>query len=170
MNKIVSKYGIELDKIDLKKRKSQPFPQADKFNKIIELIYFINSNQITLNDVTKYFSFSPRQGQYYLSAMKYLELLELDEVIQLSSLGKKLITMNELEFNKNMVILILSNKVFLEIYKELKKHEYYDKKLVVNLMLEHREFEIYKLEVIKRRANTIIGWLKWIDNSNISIY
>ena len=170
MKKTVFKYGIELDQIVINKSKSIPFPQADKFNKIIELIYYINDNQISINDVAKYFSFSFRQSQYYLSAMKYLGVLEPNKVIKLSQFGKKLVILNEMEFNQKMVISILSNKVFLEIYKELKKHEIYNREFIINIMKEQKEFKKYKLEVIKRRANTVIGWLKWIDNSSISIY
>ncbi|WP_293142861.1 type II restriction enzyme [Okeania sp. SIO3I5] len=53
-----------------------PFPQADKFDRLIDLISLLLENDLTPNEITENYQFDKRQTDYYTSAGKYLGLIE----------------------------------------------------------------------------------------------
>lgn len=64
---------------DSKKRASRniekaPFPQADSFAKVIDLLAILMEEPRSLDDLTTHFEFDQRQSDYYSSALRYLGL------------------------------------------------------------------------------------------------
>ncbi|MEB3342752.1 type II restriction enzyme, partial [Okeania sp.] len=53
-----------------------PFPQADKFDRTIDLISLLLENDLTPNEITENYQFDKRQTDYYTSAGRYLGLIE----------------------------------------------------------------------------------------------
>lgn len=51
-----------------------PFPQADSFEKVIDLVAILLEEPQTVEDLATHFSFDPRQSDYYYNAAKYLGL------------------------------------------------------------------------------------------------
>lgn len=51
-----------------------PFPQADNFEKVVDLVSILLEEPRSVDDLATYFSFDPRQSDYYYNAAKYLGL------------------------------------------------------------------------------------------------
>ena len=82
------KYSIESTKITLddiqeilhnvntKIELEIPFPQADKFERIINLCELLNEKTLNRSEVTAKYDFDERQTNYYTDATRYLGLIE----------------------------------------------------------------------------------------------
>lgn len=151
--------------IDDKPQFEVPFPQADSFNRIIEMIYYFNNRRLSACDVSDYFQFTRRQGNYYISAAIYLELLEKCENAGLYKLSDKaLFLINNSEKSGLEVIFqqIMSHKVFNEVYRRMIKNE--DEVTDAEIIQIMREFvpELTdRIEVLKRRSRTVRAWINW---------
>lgn len=65
-----------LDNTLVKKEPEVPFPQADSFNRVINMCEFLNDDDKTKDDITVAYEFDRRQSDYYSNAGKYLGLFE----------------------------------------------------------------------------------------------
>lgn len=141
-----------------------PFPQADKFERIINLCELLNKKVLSKDDVTTEYDFDERQTIYYTDAALYLGLIEKkNSKYNLSKLGRKILSYNfknrQLEYCK----CILSHKVFAETLKKIfESGKMQSKNEIVEIMKKSKLFNIQSEETFKRRASTIKGWLNWI--------
>jgi hypothetical protein len=76
-----------------------PFPQADNFERVINICELLNEQEITRDDVTEQYAFHARQTNYYTDAARYLGLLERKKdgkttVYRLSEIGKNIQKLN----------------------------------------------------------------------------
>lgn len=164
-------------KLQLVKEKTQkevPFPQANSFNLIIQTVFLVSEGVDTAFDISESIGFEPRQGNYYLSACRYLNLIYKEKnKYLLTSIGKEIINSSELEMNRILFEQILQHKVFHETYKI-----YLDNEVVPNV--EDITKIIYKYipdlkyqkdgsisSVTKRRSSTVKAWINWIIGSMI---
>ncbi|MCP4155358.1 MAG: hypothetical protein GY757_46965, partial [bacterium] len=53
-----------------------PFPQADDFEIVINIVEFVRAGIIEKEDFAELFTFDERQADYYFNAAKYLDLVE----------------------------------------------------------------------------------------------
>ena len=53
-----------------------PFPQADKFDRVINICELLNDQDLSRNDVTEQYAFDARQTNYYTDAARYLGLID----------------------------------------------------------------------------------------------
>ena len=53
-----------------------PFPQADTFERVINICELLNDQDLSRNDVTERYAFDARQTNYYTDAARYLGLIE----------------------------------------------------------------------------------------------
>ena len=53
-----------------------PFPQADSFNRVINLCELLYKNEMTKEEITVNYDFNPRQTNYYTDAGRYLGLID----------------------------------------------------------------------------------------------
>lgn len=139
-----------------------PFPQADDFEKVINIIELVNSGVNTKEDFADYFSFEPRQADYYFNATRYLELVYLESgLIYLTKLGGDLLKMTRSKRHENLIKQILKHKVFYDTYKTM---EAKDTNIVevVEIMRKNSVLKGNSIETLKRRAQTIISWCQWI--------
>ena len=60
--------------IENENTRSTPFPQADNFEKVVDLVSILLEEPRSVDDLATYFSFDPRQSDYYYNAAKYLGL------------------------------------------------------------------------------------------------
>lgn len=151
------------------KEPTLPFPQADSFDRVINLCELLNQrNYISKEEITQNYDFDARQTDYYINAGKYLGIIDTDRrdnqaVCFLTESGKKLfdtsISRRKIEFMK----LILSHTVFrktLELY--LENASFPGKDEIVEIM---KNLGLYKVDsdaTYFRRASTVSGWLDWI--------
>lgn len=143
-----------------------PFPQADSFERIINLCELLDKSELTKNDITTEYGFHKRQTDYYVNAAKYLDLIkeEGDKLI-LSFTGEKIMqkspTLKQLSFVKQ----ILKHPVFHEVLKEqLKTGEVLSKCRVVEIMRKYPLYNVKGENTYERRAQTVSSWIDWITS------
>ncbi len=143
-----------------------PFPQADSFERIINLCELLDKSELTKNDITTEYGFHKRQTDYYVNAAKYLDLIkeEGDKLI-LSFTGEKIMqkspTLKQLSFVKQ----ILKHPVFHEVLKEqLKTGEVLSKSRVVEIMRKYPLYNVKCENTYERRAQTVSSWIDWITS------
>lgn len=143
-----------------------PFPQADSFERIINLCELLDKSELTKNDITTEYGFHKRQTDYYVNAAKYLDLIkeEGDKLI-LSFTGEKIMqkspTLKQLSFVKQ----ILKHPVFHEVLKEqLKTGAVLSKCRVVEIMRKYPLYNVKGENTYERRAQTVSSWIDWITS------
>lgn len=155
--------------IEEKSQKSVPFPQADSFNLVIQTLFLINDGINTSSEVAENLGYDKRQGNYYIAACRYLELIQKEnkEYI-LTNLGKKIIDSNELKMNEILFKQILKHKVFNLVFKEyIESGKLLNNDEIAKLISLHiPELSSTKNgsynSTPKRRASTVRSWVNWL--------
>jgi hypothetical protein len=163
----------ELGRVKIVKEPELPFPQADSFERVINLCEllkqrgFLSKEEITQNyDFGSHFD--PRQADYYSNAGRYLSLI--DNVQEngkrgcvLTKTGLHLFSLSVVDRQLEFVKLILSHRAFnntLKLYFE--KSDIPSKDEVVEIMKKSALYNIDSEETYRRRASTVISWTNWI--------
>lgn len=145
-----------------------PFPQADSFKRIINLCELLNESELTRDDITANYDFDPRQTNYYTDAARYLGLVDKrrenrEVVFSLTDEGKNLFRLKYKPRQLKFVELILSHKVFREVFKLcIKNGEMPVRHEVINIMKHSNLYNIESDDTFYRRASTIMSWVNWI--------
>lgn len=145
-----------------------PFPQADKFERIINLCELLSTQELSRADVTEKYAFDERQTNYYTDAARYLGLLDKRKeggipVYTLTCKGKRIL---DLGFKRRQLAYcscILSHKVFwdsLRLY--LQKGVMPSVHEIAEIMKVSRLYQIESESTFERRSSTVKGWLNWI--------
>ncbi|MFN8575540.1 MAG: transcriptional regulator [Candidatus Sericytochromatia bacterium] len=161
-----------LNEINIVVEPNIPFPQADSFDRLINLCELLNQkHKLSQGDITENYDFDKRQTSYYTSAGMYLGLIdktkEDNKVIYfLTQKGLDLFKISI--FNRQIVFikLILSHSIFnktLKLY--FKSFRPPNKTEILVLMRESNLYKIDSDSTFKRRASTISGWVNWILRS-----
>ena len=144
------------------------FPQADIFERVINLCELLNEHDMARDKVTEEYDFDARQTNYYTDAARYLGMLEKarkNKVIKysLTPLGKKILNMCFKKRQLALCELILSHKVFNDVLKLYFSHGVMPEKCeIVGLMKESKLYNVNSDETFGRRASTIKNWINWI--------
>lgn len=153
-----------------------PFPQADSFERVINLCELIKQNQfMTKEQYLQDFDFGaidPRQHDYYTNAARYLGLVDKvkdstnnQTLFVLSKLGYKIMNVSLIDRQKEFVKLIVSFKAFKQTLKlHLDNGEMPNKEIIIDIMKQSKLYNIGSYSTYFRRASTIIGWTNWIIN------
>lgn len=150
-----------------------PFPQADSFERVVNLCELLNQRDfITKEEITENYDFDARQTDYYSNAGKYLGLIEIgkDSVsgqigCYLTNLGKQVFNLNLFDRQKEFVKLIVSHSAFKQTLKSyLENGEMPSREVIVEIMRKSKLYNINSTSTYFRRASTIVGWTNWIMN------
>lgn len=158
-----------LHQVDIVSEPSIPFPQANSFERIINLCELLQDNgSLSKEEITDNYDFDKRQTNYYTDAGRYLGWIEKVNseggiYFQLTTTGSRLfelsITLRQIEFVKT----ILSHVVFkrtLELY--FKKLDKPTKEEIVQIMKTSNLYNVNSESTFERRASTISRWIDWI--------
>ena len=175
------KYSLEDTKIDkliieniisnikYVKEKDIPFPQADSFDRVVNLCEILYKNkQLSHSQITEKYAFDKRQTDYYTNAGIYLDLIEKTDSLdyKLSNLGNKVIKMIYIEKQIKFCELILRHAVFGESFKYcLQYRDVPQKSTIVEIMKKHNIYNVDSESTYKRRASTVKSWIDWIIKS-----
>jgi hypothetical protein len=160
-----------LNSIVVKKEPEIPFPQADSFERIINLCELLNQKHtLTKEEITQNYDFNERQTDYYSNAGRYLGLFKYGEgdganALYLTEKSRDLFRLSIFHRQIEFVKLILSHIAFkrtLELY--LAKGSRPTKQEVVKIMHHSNLWNIDSESTYKRRSSTIMGWINWIMN------
>lgn len=145
------------------------FPQANNFERIINLCELLYSDELTHEQVTEEYAFNARQTNYYTDAARYLGLLEkayTEEHIptySLTSQGKKILKLNYKQRQFAFCKLILRHQVFRKIFDHcMKTGTMPSVPEIVSIMKGANLYNIGSDSTYSRRSSTIIGWINWI--------
>lgn len=156
-----------LNEVEIIPEPDVPFPQADKFERVINICELLNQNELSRDDVTCEYDFDARQTNYYTDAARYLGLIEksnLKEIkYHLTELGEKILSYNFKNRQLAYCECILSHKVFAETLKKyFNSGEMPNTTEIVEIMKESNLLNIQSEETFKRRSSTIKSWLNWV--------
>lgn len=158
-----------LNNIQVVEEPKLPFPQADSFERVINLCELLKQKGfISKNDITQNYDFDYRQTNYYSSAARYLGLIKdvyenRQTGCSLTQEGFRIFNLPIVERQLEFVKLILTHTVFqntLNLYFE--KGDAPTKDEVVEIMKEAQLYNIDSKQTYRRRASTIISWINWI--------
>jgi hypothetical protein len=146
-----------------------PVPQADSFERVINLCELLNEKYtLTKEQITQNYNFVPRQADYYFNAGRYLGLLQRKEedgatIFCLTEEGSDLFNLSIFNRQIKFIELILSHSMFnstLNVY--LRNGIKPAKKDIIEIMYSANLGKIASDETYKRRASTVVSWINWI--------
>lgn len=146
-----------------------PFPQADKFERVISLCELLKENKLTRDEITEKYSFEIRQSTYYADAGRYLGLIDKSYVngrvpcYSLTKKGHKIFNLPLKQRQLELVKCILEHEVFLRTFRlwiEKLKEPSVDER--VNIMRKMGMCNSYSEETLQRRARTVSRWIEWV--------
>ena len=144
------------------------FPQADSFDRIINLCELLFDEPRTKSDITENYAFDERQTNYYTDAARYLGLVNKSKddgniEFELTKLGKEILSLRYKQRQLEFVKLILKHRAFynyLNLYFENSyKPTTFD---TIEIMKDCNLYNIESESTYKRRASTIRSWIDWI--------
>ena len=141
--------------------KKPPFPQANDFEKVKELILIPNEDKL-LNDesVGEYLGgLSDRQSRYYIAAARYIGAITDDR--KLTEQGKKLRLMDEYTLIAELIRMLFADPVVGRVYILQKVLGFsLDKSDIAEII--QQENPGYTEVIYLRRAQTVKSWIEWI--------
>jgi len=146
---------------------SVPFPQADSFERIVNLCELLLEKRLTKEDITSAYDFDGRQANYYTDAGRYLGLISKDPSgdinYELTLLGRSTLELGYKERQLKYAELILRHRVFSESLRLcLNRAETPTVPEIVRIMKDCKLYNIHSESTYKRRASTILSWIDWI--------
>jgi len=148
-----------------------PFPQADSFERVINLCELLKQKTtLTKEEITVNYDFDERQTNYYTDAARYLGIVEKKNenkliIFALSDKGNRIFNLSIIDRQSEFVRLIVSHLAFKSTLKAyFENGSMPDKDNIVGIMKGSSLFNINSDTTYYRRASTITGWVNWIMN------
>ena len=146
-----------------------PFPQADTFTRVIDLLGLLMDNEeLTSDYITTNYAFDPRQTSYYTSAVIYLGLVEKRRdrntvYYYLSDYGKQIMTKRHKQKSLALVQAILKHEVFNKVLREyFNTASPVPRNAISNIMNTCFLYNVATQSTVHRRAQTVFKWIEWI--------
>ena len=175
-NYVLAPESITLDEIyevmqssKLVKEPEIPFPQADTFSRVIDLLGLLMANdELSADYITTNYAFNPRQTDYYTNAAIYLGLVvkkrdKNGTYYSLSATGKDIMSKRHKQKYLALVKKIIEHEVF---YKVLRRYFYaaapVPRDEIAKIMNACFIYRVGSPDTIRRRAQTVFKWIEWI--------
>jgi len=145
-----------------------PFPQANSFERVINICELLSEQELSRNDITEQYAFDARQTNYYTDAARYLGLLEKRNdgpipVYSLSNTGRRILKLNYKQRQLAFYNLILSHKAFADtLQKYFETGSMPTTYEIVKIMKASNLYNVGSDSTFERRSSTVKGWLNWI--------
>lgn len=145
------------------------FPQADNFERVINICELLNVQELSRNQITEEYDFDGRQTNYYTDAARYLGLLYRKyedgrkPVYSLTTFGKYVMN---LKYKQRQLLLcktILQHGVFKTTFELwTRKGAMPDTDTIVKIMHKFNLYKIGSPSTYARRSSTVSGWINWM--------
>jgi len=152
-----------------------PFPQADSFPRILDLLSVLHEEELTRNEVTLKYEFDPRQTNYYISACEYLGVLEHTTTKEnepgycLTAEAKKIMSLPYKKKHLALMKRILERPVFNRAFKMFLEHNKLPDRQSICLIMKSADFQRPINETtIERRSSTVLSWLEWMIDISVT--
>lgn len=145
-----------------------PFPQADRFDRVVNICELLLERELSRNDVTEEYAFDVRQTNYYTDAGRYLGLVEKyrannSPTYRLTTDGKTILHMTYRKRQLELCRRILQHRVFAVALRA-----YFDSGImparneIIQIMKNSNLYNVGEAKTFTRRASTVSGWINWI--------
>jgi hypothetical protein len=144
-----------------------PFPQADDFDRVIDIVALLIEGPKTKNDLAENYDFDPRQSDYYLNAARYLGLVEsLDHsTYGPSELASVIYSKSAQEKNAFLMAILIKVPAVNELNKvwttDGKKPSI---EKAIGILKNLPDTPVLADSTMKRRAQTVMSWTAWLRN------
>jgi len=148
-----------------------PFPQADSFPRIIDLVSQIHAAGImSQEDITTNHAFDVRQTQYYTNAGRYLGLIDITRSRQegvkysLTPLGTAIMAQPPASRNLALTEAILQHRVFNQTLRRYLRNAGPPNIQDIVAVMRRADLPLNQAgtTTISRRAQTVLAWVDWI--------
>ncbi len=149
---------------------SIPFPQADRFERVIDLLTRLQAagGTLTQEEITTNYAFDIRQTQYYTSAGRYLGLIETAKetergviIYSLTPFGTQLINKAPKARNLSLIESILSHDVFRKTVEYYLNNAKPPSPNEVATIMKAAGLPLSDITG-KRRSQSVLGWVRWM--------
>ena len=142
------------------------FPQADSFNRIVDLLSILFEQELTHEEVTIQYEFDPRQTDYYITACSYLGLVDRANIngergCKLSAEARNIMALNFKQKNMALIKKIFERPIFHKAFGYIIKYNKIPNKLEICNIMKLSNLSINQT-TIGRRSSTVRSWLDWI--------
>lgn len=150
--------------------KDIPFPQADIFEKVVDLLSLLVDKDLTKDEITENYQFASRQTDYYTDAARYLGLIKKykDPVnkkicFKLTNEAKSILRKRHKLKYLNFMKKFLEHEVFYRCFElSLKNGGIPSKEQICEIMSQSNLGISISPGTQGRRASTVRGWITWI--------
>ena len=145
-----------------------PFPQADRFERVINLCELLSEQELSRNDVTELYAFDSRQTNYYTDAARYLGLIDKRGIngkpnYRLTESGKAILSFPYKQRQLAFCRCILQHEVFAEALRQYFRTGHIPSSdNIIQIMMKSKLHKIESDTTFRRRSSTVRGWLNWI--------
>ena len=147
-----------------------PCPQADDFERIIDLVEFLAREPSTKDDIATRYPIVPRQIDYYVNAARYLGLVEKSvtnvdgvEQFRASTVALEILHQpNHIRIIKFAEVALLYGPISHLYARWRETGEFPSKSDVVDSFRQSPASSGLKESTLERRASTVRMWLKWV--------
>lgn len=146
-----------------------PFPQADRMERVINLIELLNERPMSKQEITLKYEFDERQTNYYTDAGRYLNIIDRyydcsgTPYFKLTEVGNTIMKLRYRERQLAIIKQIIMHTVFNKVLTlHLRNGEMPDKNTIMNIMKESCLFNIGSESTYYRRTSTVSSWIYWI--------
>lgn len=145
------------------------FPQANRFERVINLCELLNSQDLSREQVTEEYAFDIRQTNYYTDAARYLGLLDKRcgdgrrPVYSLSPAGRRIMNLSYKQRQLALCGAILQHGVFRKVFSLcMETGSVPDGPAIVQIMRESNLYKVESMSTYVRRSSTVSGWMNWM--------
>lgn len=146
-----------------------PFPQANDFERIINLCELLEQQELSREQVTEQYAFDIRQTNYYTDAARYLGLVSRRHeagrkpVYALTSEGKRIMQLSYRQRQLAFCRAILKHRPFREVLNICLTTGYMpDTETIVDIMQSSGLYQVGSGSTYRRRSSTVSRWVSWM--------
>ena len=140
-----------------------PFPQADNMLLVIHLVKKIARAPLTTSAITEFLGYDKRQADYYANAGRWLGLLDAHK--QITQRGTQFAQATPHHQKTLLIAALFATPFFYEMAKFLiTQHTVPSKDFIFAQMQLHTQLGIYNQTTLRRRAQTVYSWLRWVNH------
>lgn len=150
-----------------------PFPQANSFPRIVDLLSVLAEKDMSHDEVTNRYEFDERQTDYYVSAGCYLGLVERrytgdsQVIYALTPTAQRIMALPYRTKYLGLAGIVLQKPVFREAFRRtLDQSDVPTNEEIAAIISMHRADCTGSTPL--RRASTVRGWITWISELAIS--
>ncbi|MBE9229881.1 translation elongation factor [Phormidium sp. LEGE 05292] len=171
-NYIIAPENIQLEDVNnifkkinlIAKKDDVPFPQADNFERVVDLLSLLVERDLTRDEITENYQFDVRQTNYYTDACRYIGLVnkyKKSGFFCLTDEGKDILSRHQKNKYIALIKKILEHEIFYKTFElSIKKGETPSQEEVCKVMLDCGL--TLSSTTIERRSQTVRKWIDWI--------